>query len=117
MKYKYFSDTEVSKWKLKPELWTMLDKARGLANTPFVITSGYRTVKQNSEVGGVPNSAHTKGLAVDIVCIDNEKRTMAIQGILGCGVPVFLEIAQRHIHIDIDSSIHRLGQTIISPDL
>ncbi|KQC10526.1 MAG: peptidase M15, partial [Candidatus Cloacimonas sp. SDB] len=48
-----------------------LDLARELAETPFIITSGYRCPKHNREVGGVKDSAHVKGLAVDIAVPDN----------------------------------------------
>ena len=35
-------------------------------NLKFLITSGYRTPKHNEAVGGVNDSAHTKGLAADL---------------------------------------------------
>ena len=115
-KYKYFSEKEVSTWKLKPELFEALDKMRELAGTPFVITSGYRTPTQNENAGGVKNSAHLRALAVDLLCTNNEKRTKMLKGILGCGIPVFLEIANKHLHIDIDTSIHTMGDTVIIND-
>ena len=114
--YQYFSPAEVAKWKLKPELWAILDKARGIASTPFIITSGYRTVQENINAGGKPNSAHLRGLAADLLCTDNAKRSAMIRGILNCGTPVFLELAQKHIHIDIDANIHSMGFTIVSSD-
>lgn len=36
------------------------------------ITSGFRSEKLNKAVGGSPNSDHMAGLALDIVCFDNE---------------------------------------------
>lgn len=114
--YEFFSSTEVLKWKLKDELWRVLDKARKLANIPFIITSGYRTVAENTAIGGKPNSAHLKGFAADLLCTDNFKRTKMISGILNCGVPVFLEVCKKHLHLDLDSSIHAMGQTIVEDD-
>jgi len=44
----------------------MLDNARDMAGVPFKINSGFRTESHNKEVGGVPESAHTRGYAADI---------------------------------------------------
>lgn len=41
------------------------------------ITSGYRTAEHNASVGGVPNSEHTKGNAVDIYLGDNVDEAQA----------------------------------------
>ena len=46
----------------------ILEPARRKLGKPIVISSGYRCPKLNAAVGGVPNSYHTRGMAVDIVC-------------------------------------------------
>lgn len=112
--YKYFKSNEIVG--LKPEFVSILDKARDIAQTPFKITSGYRTPEKNAQVGGVPNSSHTKGLACDLACTDNFKRTLILKGLYNCGTDLFIEICKSHIHIDIDSSIHKLGQTMWALD-
>jgi hypothetical protein len=109
--YKYFSAKEIVG--LKPELVAMLDKARGISQIAYQITSGFRTVAQNKLVGGVPNSAHLKGLAVDIA-VTTLTRQNIMRGLLTCGTPVFTEDCVAHIHVDMDSSIHALGGGIIS---
>lgn len=109
--YIYFKASEVIG--LKPELVQLLDKARGIAGVPFKITSGLRTVAQNAIVGGEPHSAHLRGLAADIACT-NSTRQAILRGLMTCGIPVFIEDATAHIHVDIDSSIHTLGDMIVS---
>lgn len=42
-----------------------LQKLRNAIGLPIVITSGYRSVNHNSNVGGVPNSHHLCGMAAD----------------------------------------------------
>jgi|SRR4029077_915834 uncharacterized protein YcbK (DUF882 family) len=43
-----------------------LEALRRLAGVPVVVNAGYRCRQHNQEVGGVPNSQHTQGLAADI---------------------------------------------------
>lgn len=53
----------------------VLDPLRRIHQQPIIITSGYRCAQLNKEVGGVPNSWHTKGNAADIHIKDeNEAR-------------------------------------------
>lgn len=113
--YKYFSPAEVSQFKLHTELWEILDRAREIAGVPFIITSGLRTQEENRRVGGKANSSHLRGLAVDLSCNDNFKRTAMLQGLIEVRktTPFFLEITPRHLHIDIDLLIHDITQTIL----
>lgn len=100
--YTYFKENEVTG--LKPELVSILDKARGIANTPFVLTSGYRTPDENKKVGGVANSAHLTGEAVDIACTDNHLRMLIINSLLQVGF-VRIEMCPNHIHCDISKTL------------
>ena len=45
---------------------TVLEPLREQLNQPLIITSGYRSPLVNKLVGGVANSQHQKGEAVDI---------------------------------------------------
>lgn len=109
--YIYFKPSEVVN--LQVPLVQMLDKARGISNTPYKITSGFRTPEQNVAAGGEANSAHLRGLAADIACINASKQSI-LRGLLTCGIPVFIEDCTDHVHVDIDGSIHPLGDMIVS---
>ena len=49
-----------------PRLVQALQKLRDLIGRPITITSAHRCPKHNAKVGGVPNSQHVQGIAVDI---------------------------------------------------
>jgi hypothetical protein len=98
---------------VSPTLMQIADTARGIAEVPFKITSGLRTVAQNTQAGGVSNSAHLRGLALDIACTDMTRQAI-LKGFLTCGSPVFIEDAQKHIHVDISSDNHPLTMMIVS---
>lgn len=100
--YKYFKDKEIVG--LKPELVEKLDKARGIAGFPFVIVSGFRTAEHNAEVGGVENSAHTLGEAVDLSCPDSSKRWKMLNALLQVGFNR-LGINKTTIHADISKTL------------
>lgn len=86
-----------------PNLVQQLEMARTIANIPFVITSGYRCQDHNTEVGGVPSSAHTVGMAVDIKAENSESRIRILAGLLDAGF-VRIGIGDSFIHADIDLS-------------
>jgi len=46
---------------------TLLEPARALLNSPFLVHSGYRSASVNAKVGGARNSAHLYGRACDFV--------------------------------------------------
>lgn len=45
-----------------------MEAVRTLLGHPVVVTSGYRSALVNKVVGGVSNSAHISGHAVDFIC-------------------------------------------------
>ena len=51
----------------------VLDPVRERLGMPIVVNSGYRCERHNKDVGGVRNSQHLRGEAVDIHCQDNER--------------------------------------------
>jgi len=98
---KYFKENEIAG--LDPKLVTMLDVAREAAGVPFVITSGFRDKSHNDNAGGVEDSSHTKGLAVDIRA-PNEQYGKQVA--FGLGQAGFKRAGfyDKHIHVDIDET-------------
>lgn len=104
--YTYFTAEEVEG--LNGEFVAKLDKARHIAQTPFIITSGLRTPEKNqSVVGSVPDSAHLSGLAVDLR-VENSHEVWQIiaalqtVGINRIGIYIDSENKPTHIHCDVD---------------
>lgn len=86
---------------ISDNLLLLLDRAREMAGIPFVITSGYRCEKHNAEIGGVPDSAHIKGLACDIKAVTSSKRYRIVKALMQVGFNR-IGIASDFIHCDID---------------
>ena len=108
MKLKYFTleefdspDKPGSSEYMDKDFLEMLDCAREEAQTPFRITSGFRTIEHNAEVGGVENSSHLKGCAVDIACDNSQRRSVIIRALINVGY-TRLGIAKSFIHVDSD---------------
>lgn len=87
--------------KMDPAFLTMLDEARHLAGVPFVLSSACRCPKHNKAVGGVDDSAHVRGHAVDIRCVDSHSRFAILQALLEVGFRR-IELAPTWIHVDND---------------
>lgn len=99
--YRYFKQYEIVG--LKPELVQMLDEARHIAGIPFKINSGFRTKEQNKKAGGVEDSAHLSGLAVDIACTTDTNRWKIINSLISVGF-TRIGIDKKFIHADCDKS-------------
>ena len=95
----YFKDAEVVG--LDTELVAMLDRARHIAEVPFIITSGKRTIEENQAAGGVLDSSHLKGLAVDLRCQDSTRRWAMLDALFKVGFKR-LGIYPAHLHVDLD---------------
>ena len=100
MVWEFFSDKEVEG--LAPMLVASLDKARKICGFPFKITSGFRPPAHNAEIGGVIDSSHTKGLAADLARPQGDEPLFKMIWALGLAGFKRIEIASRHIHVDVD---------------
>lgn len=100
--YPHFSDKETLG--LTQDLMFKLERARVLFDAPFIITSGFREQSHNDAVGGVKDSAHVQGQAVDLRCADiglQRKLCWAL------GVAGFRRIGvySGHIHCDVSPDL------------
>lgn len=86
---------------MKPPLLVKLDYARSLAGIPFVITSGYRTKSHNKKVGGVSNSSHLAGWAVDISSVGSATKYKIVEAALQAGFDR-IGIGNSFVHLDCD---------------
>lgn len=106
--YRYFSIEKDLIGGLDETFLAKLDQARHLAGIPFVITSGFRTPEKNqSIIGSVPDSAHLKGMAVDIRVANTHEVFLIVAaandvGLTRCGVYVDRNNVPTHVHIDGD---------------
>lgn len=108
---KYFAEAEFKRCSpscslqdMSQELMSRLDKARAQAGIPFVINSAYRSVKHEKSLGRTGNSAHTRGLAVDIRCNTSLNRYKIVLALLAVGFQR-IGIGKTFIHADIDNSL------------
>jgi uncharacterized protein YcbK (DUF882 family) len=85
------------------EILHMLDAVRKKFGKPIKINSGYRTVARNKKIGGVADSSHLKGLAVDISCNNSVDRFKLLNLLLEAGFNR-IGIAKTFIHVDIDKN-------------
>ena len=102
-KLKEFECTCCQKSAISEELVLKLDLAREIAEVPFRINSAYRCQKHNQLVGGVKDSAHLSGLAVDIACLNSSDRIKILRGLIIAGFRR-IGIGKTFIHVDIDNS-------------
>lgn len=100
-KWKHFSEEEVSGLNL--DLVAMLDLAREICGFPFKITSGLRTPEKNAAVGGVEDSSHIKGLAVDLAAPIEAGLREKMAWSLGLAGFKRIGSYERHFHVDIDA--------------
>jgi len=75
-----------------------LEKARGMAGVPFVITSGYRCPTHNAAVGSTSKN-HTSGKAADIKATDGPTRGKILKGLYRAGFQR-IGVAKDFIHAD-----------------
>jgi uncharacterized protein YcbK (DUF882 family) len=99
IKYNAGVDPKVLDLKLQKALF-FISKA---STFDIIATSGLRSPEHNASVGGVPDSAHLKGMALDLACLDDKSRYWIVYWAFMAGVKR-VGIATDHVHLDIDYS-------------
>ena len=80
----------------------LLEELRVKLNEPIKINSGYRTKEHNEKLkGAVENSAHTRGLAVDITCPDSSYRYVLVKAAIEIGF-LRIGVGRDFLHLDMD---------------
>ena len=86
---------------MKIKFLQMIDECRERAGIAFQVNSGYRTRSQNESVGGVSDSAHTRGRAADISAGNMDKKIRIVRAARSVGFNRF-GIYDTFIHLDCD---------------
>jgi len=86
---------------MKVKFLRMIDECRERAGIPFRLNSGYRTKAHNESVGGVSDSAHTRGWAADISAGNMDIKIKIVRAARSVGFNRF-GIYDSFIHLDCD---------------
>lgn len=93
----------------KSAMWFLESLSRWYAvkfNKPMYVTSGARCYKHNATVGGVPNSAHTKGLAFDVAYFSSRECYEIVHHLYKMGVTrIGINFNKSFVHFDIDTDL------------
>lgn len=108
-KVKYFRKSEFEcscgcgESPMNEEFIKLLDELREEFKSPIYITSGYRCPAHNKKIGGVSDSYHTKGVAVDIHIYGVNAYNLlklALSKFDGIGISQKGGVGSRFIHLD-----------------
>ena len=83
------------------EFIDLINAARTIARTPFIINSAIRCMKHNKDVGSTSTSSHLKGLAVDIAYSSSNQCFRIVEALLHVGI-TRIGLGKNFIHCDID---------------
>jgi uncharacterized protein YcbK (DUF882 family) len=96
-----------------PELINALEELRELVRQPITITSGYRCINNNAEVGGGKNSMHLVGKAADLKIKNFSvaqmyEAALQIEAFFNGGIGVYP--TDGFIHVDVRQGKARWGR-------
>lgn len=87
---------------MNPDFLEKLKYARLLSDTPYKLTSAFRCPEHNLDVGGLEDSSHMYGLAVDIRTPNARVRFRVLYGLIKAGF-TRIGIYETFIHVDDDT--------------
>jgi uncharacterized protein YcbK (DUF882 family) len=96
-----FQSPDTGEVMLYPELIQKTQKVRDLIGLPVRVDSGYRTKEHNLAVGGVPNSLHCQGKAVDLSCAFVSLAVLTIAAIMAGFPKVIVYTKKNFCHCDL----------------
>lgn len=108
---KYFAEAEFQKCTPACSLQDMnrsamwiFDAVREAAGIPLVINCAYRSPEWDRSKGRSGNSAHCKGMALDIRCTSSANRMKIVAAAVEVGIKR-IGIAKNYVHLDVDDSL------------
>ena len=87
---------------LLPDFRDKLNRAREIADIPFILNSAFRCESHNRDVGGSRTSSHMIGCAADIKCTDAWSRYKILDALIRVGFNR-IGIGKTFIHVDDDT--------------
>lgn len=88
---------------MNEEFIEKLEFARLLSDVPYKLSSAFRCERHNHDIGGVEDSAHTKGHGADIRADTPRMRYKVLYGLIKAGFNR-IGIYDTFIHVDDDPS-------------
>lgn len=91
--------------KIQPQMLDIIDRIEKFLNREITVTSGFRCPECNAKVGGVPNSAHMKGLAIDIKFDTSKDLYFLLKALFSIGIMrIGINFEKKFVHMDIDDT-------------
>lgn len=84
------------------KLIRIADNLRGHFNSPVIVTSGRRCAKHNAKVGGVANSRHLSGKAMDFSVSGFSASSVLNYVQKQPGIRYAYAIDNKHVHMDVE---------------
>ena len=74
------------------------NRAREIADIPFNVTSGFRCLKHNRQIGSTSDN-HTRGFAMDVMANNSRQRFIILEALIKAGFKR-IGIHKTFIHFD-----------------